>query len=42
MEAPILIFFFVLTLIVLDLLAVTLGAESRDGFTDDTRPAGLR
>ena len=42
MEAPILIFVLVLGLIVLDLLAVTSGAESRDGFTDDALPRGLR
>jgi hypothetical protein len=42
MEAPILILVYVLGLVVLDLLAVTLGAESRDGFSDDTVRPGLR
>jgi hypothetical protein len=42
MEAPILLFVFVLALVVLDLLAVTIGADSRDGFTDDTFEPRLR
>jgi hypothetical protein len=42
MEAPILLFVFVLAVVVLDLLAVIAGAESRDGFTDDTFQPGLR
>ena len=42
MEAPILFFVFVLAVVLLDLLAITVGAESRDGFTDDTFQPGLR
>jgi len=42
MEAPILVFVLVLSLIVLDLLAVTTGADSRDGFVDDPVQGGLR
>jgi len=42
MEALAFVLIFVLGLIVLDLLAVTLGAESRDGFTDDTLQPRLR
>jgi hypothetical protein len=42
MDALFLCFVLVASLIVVDLLAVTAGAESRDGFADDAPRPGLR
>ena len=42
MDALFPIFLLVVTLIVVDLLAVTIGSDSRDGFADEILRPGLR